>query len=190
MKWFNRLLTGVLSIFWIGVTLKMIVPAIRGGTAWTDFVDSIHSARRLAAFLCVLTILGIVSWVLSLRARPGSPRYLSYETEHGSISISLKALQDFLANLKEEFSSILALIPKVTAHEDGLSILLEVDVRSGESVPDMSRKLQGRVRKLIEEKVGVSEIKNIEIRVEEIVNAKPPAKNKIEPVAPPAGEVP
>jgi len=190
MNWLNRLFTVILGIFWIGVTLKMVLPSFRGGSAWADFSDSVQTARWLGFVVSILTILWIVTWLFALKNRSAAPRYLSYETEHGSISISLKALQDFLANLKDEFSAILALTPKVLAEENGLSILLEVDVRSGESVPDMSRKLQERVRKLIEEKVGVSEINNIEIRVEEIVNAKPPANNKIEPVAPPAGEVP
>ena len=190
MKWLNRLLVILLGVFWLGVSLLMIVPALRGAEHWYAFVQDIETARSIGIVISILTLAAIVTWVLSLKSRPSKARYLSYETEHGSISISLKALQDFLSNLKDEFSSILALTPKVNAEEDGLSILLEVDVRSGESVPDMSRKLQSRVRKLIEEKVGVSEIKSIAIRVEEIVNAKPTAKNKIEPVAPPAGEVP
>lgn len=190
MKWVSRLVAVLLGVFLLSITLHMFFPALRGGEAWVAYVQGLESSRPAGITLCLLTFIGIVSWIVSARSGSSHPRYLSYETEHGSISISLKALQDFLSNLKEEHSSILALNPKVTAREEGLTILLEVDVRSGESVPELSRKLQSRVRKLMEEKVGVSEIKSIEIRIEEIVNEKLPVNRELEPVPPPAGEVP
>ena len=62
----------------------------------------------------------------------------------------------------------------------------------GESVPDLSRTLQDRVRSLIQEKVGVAEIKSVEVRIEEIVTQqkKEVVAEEPEPVPPPAGEVP
>lgn len=191
MKWANRLLGVVLTALFAGVLFRVLLPAFQGGDTWRLFLSDVATGRGGVIVLCLGLLLGLVLYVLTgLNIHP-RPHYLSYETDQGNISISLKALQDFLGHLKSEFPSVLQLHPRVRAVEEALDVVLEIRIKAGAPIPEISRMLQERARQLIQEKAGISDIRDIEVKVEEIVREKEPKAQPITPVAPPpAGEVP
>jgi len=190
MKWAHRLLGLLLGVLLTVVLFRILLPALQGGEVWAGFLDGLEARRMAAVVWSLLTLLALVAYVLTaLRITPG-PKYLAYETQHGSISISLRALQEFLSHLKKEFPAIVSMTPYVSAQNEGLEVTLEIKVRAGAPIPEISRMLQERARLLIEQKIGIADIRNIEVKVEEIVNDKELATQEIKPVPPPAGEVP
>ena len=193
MKWAHRLLGLLLVLLAGGALTRVLVPALQGGSDWVAFVDEFAGNRHgVMAFGLVLVVLAVGYIATSFGRGPGS-HYLSYESKQGNISISLKALQDFLGHLKSEFPSILTLTPKVSARDEALDVILHVRVKAGAPIPEISRMLQERARSTIQEKVGISDIRDVEVKVEEIVRDKDSLANRsVEPTPkpPPAGETP
>lgn len=190
MKWAHRLLGLLVGALILGVSFTMLLPAFQGGAVWLDFLADLSDRRHTAILACLLVILGIVGYILTGFNSSPRVKYLAYETQHGNISISLKALQDFLGHLKLEFPTILSLTPKVRVLDESLDVTLEIRVRSGTPIPEISRMLQERARILIQEKVGISDIHDVEVKVEEIVQEKDARMHEINPQPPSAGEVP
>jgi hypothetical protein len=193
MKWAHRLLGLLLVLLAGGALTRILVPSIQGGTEWAGFVaDFANNRHGVMAFGLVLIVLVVAYIATSFGRGPGS-QYLSYESKQGNISISLKALQDFLGHLKSEFPSILTLTPKVSARDEALDVILHVRIKAGAPIPEISRMLQERARLTIQEKVGISDIRDVEVKVEEIVRDKDSlASRTVEsvPKPPPAGEPP
>ena len=190
MKWAHRLLGLLLFALFVGALFRVLLPAFQGGDTWHGFLDDVAVRQKWVVAYCLAGILGILGFILTALAGTPRPRYLAYETQYGNISISLKALQDFLGHLKGEFPSIVSLTPKVSALDESLDVVMEVKVRSGAPIPEISRLLQERARMLIHEKIGISDIRDIEVKVEEIVREKESMSQEITPKPPPAGDTP
>jgi len=190
MKWAHRLLGLLLGALLLGVSFRVLLSAFQGGNTWIAFLDAAAFQRKEIIGVCLLFIFSLVGYVLT--GLIGTPRakYLAYETQYGNISISLKALQDFLGHLKNEFPTILSLVPKVRALDESLEVVLEVEVRAGAPIPEISRLLQERARNLINEKIGIADIRDIEVKVEKVVQEKTARSQEIAPMPPPAGDTP
>jgi succinate dehydrogenase/fumarate reductase cytochrome b subunit len=189
MRIAHRLLGLLLGGLVFVVALRVLVPAFAGGEDWANFVASLESRIPVIAVALGIVLGGVVYLLTGLVGTP-RPRYLAYETQYGNISISLKALQEYLTHLKAEFPTVLSLVPKVEALDESLLVVLEVRVRAGAPIPEISRLLQERARLLIQEKVGIADIREVEVKIEEIVRDKDTKAQTITPVPPPAGEVP
>ncbi|HMO49741.1 MAG TPA: hypothetical protein PKE26_02425 [Kiritimatiellia bacterium] len=190
MKWAHRLLGLLIGATLIGLLFRVLLPAFQGGDIWVGFMESLIQQRHAVILVGLALLIALFAYVLTgLSSRPGSS-YLAYETEFGAISISLKALQDFLSHIRTEFPTILALTPRVTALDESLDVVMEVKIRSGAPVPDISRMLQERARQIIHDKIGIADIRGIEIKIEEIVKEKEPKAQEITPMPPPTGDTP
>lgn len=185
MKWLHRLTGLVLLVVLAGSGAWVFVTALQGGASWGAFLDAAREQRIHVLIGGAFVGVGLLVYVLTCRAGKSNVHYLSYETEQGNISISLKALQEFLSHLKSDFPSIISLNPRVTAHDETLDVLLEVRIKAGAPIPEVSRMLQERARSLIQEKVGVSDIRDIEVKIEEIIREKETKAQALTPVAPP-----
>lgn len=193
MKWAHRLLGILLVLLAGGALTRILLPAMQGGEYWSAFVSDFAGNRHgVMAYGLVLVVL-VVAYIATSFGRGPSSQYLSYESKQGNISISLKALQDFLGHLKNEFPSILTLTPKVSARDEALDVILRVRVKAGAPIPEISRMLQERARSTIQEKVGISDIRDVEVKVEEIVRDKDSLASRspeTKPKPPLAGETP
>ena len=190
MKWVHRLLGLVLAVLLLAGTFFLLLPAFQGGDVWRAFLDELQG-RRIVAILWALAVLfSLIGYILS--AVTGTPRakYLAYETEFGNISISLRALQDFLGHLQKEFPAVVSLAPRVRALDESLDVMLEVRVREGAPIPEISRMLQERARQLVQEKIGIADIRQVEVKIEEIVKEKEKEARPLEitPMPPTPGE--
>lgn len=190
MKWFHRILGVLLGVLLVAVLFRVLLPAFQGGDDWRAFLEAIGLARLETITLCLGLVIGLFLYMLT--GLPSNPRgrYLTYETANGNISVSIKALQEFIAHIKGDFSSVLNLSPKVTAYDENLSVVLEVKVRAGTQIPEIGRLLQDRTRKLIQEKIGISDVRDIEVKIVEIAKDKEAKPAEFTPVPPPAGETP
>lgn len=190
MKWVHRLLGLLIVTAALGVSFVILFPAFQGGTVWGEFTAGLAERRFQVIAVCIGMVLAVTAYVLT--GFSGAPRatYLAYETEHGNISISLKALQEFLGHLKAEFPTVLSLNPKVRILDESLDVTLEIRVRSGAPIPEICRMLQERARNLIQEKIGIAAIREVEVKVEEIVKDEKSKPQEAVAQPPLAGEEP
>ncbi len=108
--------------------------------------------------------------------------FINFHSEDGSVGISTKAIRDFIERVGKEFPSIKSIDSKLSEGKGTIDVALSVRVLSGTKIPELSQMLQQRVRENVRESLGLEEIRNITIKVQEIVGD--PVKPPLEP--PPA----
>ena len=91
------------------------------------------------------------------------------------MGISTKAIQDFIERVGKEFAAIKSIESTLQKNKDTLDIAVSVKVFSGNKIPELSQVLQQRIRESVRESLGLEEIGNITIQVQEIVGE--PAKH-------------
>ena len=124
----------------------------------------------LGGFLILSIVLRLVSGVRS----GDKGRFINFHSEDGSVGISTRAICDFIERIGKEFSAVRSIDSKLLTSKGGVDVLLSVKVLSGNKIPELSHVLQQRVRESVRESLGLDEIRNITIKVQEIVGE--PAK--------------
>ena len=124
-----------------------------------------------------LLILMIMLYWLTAISGEAKEQFLSFETEGGSVNIRVKAVNEFLRRLADEFADILNLRADIAAARDGrIEVQLDIDVKSGTKIQQLSQVLQQRVRESMRDGLGIAEVHAIKVNVNEIIQAdKPPA---------------
>lgn len=118
--------------------------------------------------LGVILILSVaLRWVGGFRKKKET--FINFHSEDGSVGISTKAICDFIERVGKEFSAIKNIDSKLIERKDSVDISLGVKVVAGTKIPELSQVLQQRVRESVRESLGLEEINNITIKVQEIV---------------------
>ncbi len=185
MRWIHRAAGLILFSGLLFSALTFLPAAFQGGEAWSTFTAGLE-AKRGDAILYGMGVLVLTTLYLltGLRSRQ-STDFLAYETENGSVSISLKALQDVLVQLKNEDGHIVSLRPEVRAVHDELDVALDVRVKVGGNVPMISERLQEQCRTLIRDRIGIRDIRNVEVRIQEFIGKAQAGEEPIEVKAEP-----
>ena len=169
MKIFHYLLGLILFLALMAAGLGLLSTAFQGDEVWQRLVQDL-SARRVEAILVgVALVFLVLLYTLTALRLPEASQYLAYDIEGGNVSVSLKAVQDFLARLSGEFAAVQALEPAVKARPGAVDVQLDVKVKAGAQIPELCRMLQERARVILREKVGISEVGEVRVRVQEIV---------------------
>lgn len=163
----------------IGVTLFTILAtgagfllygALQDSSAWEHWVgiwitaNHVYVAMASGVIICLMLL-----YVLTGLNLPGKIQYLAYDNEGGAVSISLKAVEGFLARLSGEFAAVVSLSPRLRLIVNQVDVQLDIRVKAGAQIPELCKMLQDAVRTTLREKVGISDIREVRVRVQEIV---------------------
>ena len=80
-----------------------------------------------------------------------------------------KAIQDFIERVGKEFAAVKSIDSELIRDKNALDIAISVRVISGNKIPELSQVLQQRIRESVRESLGLDEIRNITIKVQEII---------------------
>ena len=139
-----------------------------------DFMPPLQSWK--AAGLGGLIILISMLYLVTFSPRRAKMRYISYDSGEGSVSVSDNAVREYISKLSGEFSNVVSIDPKIKSERDGLSIDLHVELVAGSRIPELSQALQSRVRETLRNGLGIADIKEVKVRVQEIVGEASPSR--------------
>jgi len=152
---------------------------IYGNGANTDFRDFLFNTMETSPVAGVAAglILVLIAVVYVSTFGPPSPRnrFISFESDNGEVSISVSAVRDFIRKLGDEFSAVVSMDPQIRYEKKLICIDLNVKVQTGSRVPELSQMLQDRVRESIRDGLGIVEVREIKVKVQEIVGAPLPS---------------
>lgn len=171
MKAFHALLGTLLFVALMASGLFLLSTALQGSDAWGLLLDELKRRHVEGIFACVGLVLLVLLFALTAFRLPEKERYLAYDIEGSTVSISLKAVQDFLSRLAGEFAAVERLEPTLRMRQGAVDVQLDVKIRSGAQIPELCRMLQERARATLREKVGLSDVREVRVRVQEIVGA-------------------
>jgi len=173
MKILHGLIKCVLSVglLILGILLLANVGAFH--TSIGDFLINDKLGQLLVGISAVFLVL--LYWLTAIPVK--EERFLTFENEGGAISISVKAINDFLAKLADEFAGVIRLHSDVTGSRDGhVEVCLDVSVKAGTNVQQLSQALQQKVRESMRENLGITEVRAVKVNVSEIVAEKPASR--------------
>ena len=115
----------------------------------------------------ILILSVFLRWIGGCGRQKGA--FINFHSEDGSVGISTKAICDFIERIGKEFAAIKSIESKLVTVKGSVDVELGVKVVSGNKIPELSHVLQQRVRESVRESLGLEEIRNITIKVQEIV---------------------
>ena len=181
MKRFLHLLAGVsIWIFFVGVGGALVYANLPFGEAVgvLEPSDNRWMGLGMGALMVLVSLLHLVTFA----PRRKKMKTISFESEGGGVSISVNAVCDFIRKLGDEFESVKNIDPKLRAEKDMVSIDLNLKVRAGTRIPELSTQLQTRVRESVREGLGIVDVHEIKVNISEIVG------NPLPSVEPPVVE--
>lgn len=163
-------LVGILLFLLVAITGAWLVYGTTYGEViyWPRFLELLKYQRALCFCAGVAIILLLLLFILTSMTRKRSAQYISFDGEKGAVSISIKAVRDFIQKIGDEFAAVLSIQPVLEFRRGALDVDLNVRVASGSQIPELCQMLQDRVMECLHDQLGISEIRNIRVNVQEI----------------------
>ena len=135
----------------------------------TAMLDAVRNTPFYGVAVGLFLIFSVVLRFLARKGRVAKGEFINFHSGDGSVGISTKAICDFIERIGKEFSAIKSIDSKLIHGKGFVDIALSVKVASGNKIPELSQTLQQRIREGVRESLGLEEIRNITINVNEIV---------------------
>lgn len=165
--------------FIFGLVLFLLMAAV--GVGMIHASTQLEWWQKALAFLSGLTpwwiagggaalVLLVFLYLLSGLTPPRREQFITFETEGGSVSISVRAIRDYLSRLDSEFAAIIEMETELQSARGQLGVTLDISVRAGTQIPELCRLLQDRVKETIKQNLGDCDLRGVQINVREIVS--------------------
>jgi len=171
MKFLNKLgiLVNVLIMWLVGTEVILL------GTGWSSivFLDQylkLPNANLIMAGIgCGLWILGLL--ILYVEAKISQQeKGIIHKTPHGEIKVAKKAIEDFIKRVGSEEPFIRTIKPKLVIKKKYVKVLLAVSLWAEIPTNEATTAMQVRVKEMLESTIGISNIRDIKVLVEEVVH--------------------
>lgn len=169
MKIVNGILVWLLILGAFAAGVLLLYLAVLGQPATISHYLS-SNAWRFAAGLLVVVLAALAAATM-FPANRRDERFISFDGESGSISISVRAVTEFIVKTSREFAGVLGIKASITSQEEPIEVLLDLKLKAGVNVPELCRLLQEHVRSGMRETIGISEIGAVRVKVREIAAA-------------------
>ncbi|MEI8206092.1 MAG: alkaline shock response membrane anchor protein AmaP [Kiritimatiellales bacterium] len=115
----------------------------------------------------VMVLLSLL-YLVTFGPRRPKAKYISFDSGNGSVSISANAVREYIRKLSGEFSAVVSIDPKIRSEKNSISIDLNVNLVAGARIPELSQALQMRVRESLRDGLGIDDVKEVKVLVQEI----------------------
>ncbi len=174
MKFVNRIAGLILLLLALGGGL-LILFVSASQSWWGMALYTVRQERGLAmAVGAALIFLGIIYAASGLK-RGKRQRYLSYDGEEGTTSISTEAIEDYIARLSSEFPSVMRMRSEVLPRRRAIDINVELKVKAGPQIHEACELMQSRIREAMSSGLGISDVRHVQVTVREIAAEHKPA---------------
>lgn len=175
---FLRFIVGFVLFVILAASAAYLVNAALTRESWEQAIGVIQASRLRTIEYASVFLLLIVLYVLTGIRRCKGEQFITFDTDGGSVSISMKAIRDFLARVGDEFAAVLSLDPSIRAVGGSVEVDLNLRVKAGTQIPELSKMLQNRIRETIKDNLGLTDVRAIRISVREIVTSTPEKKQE------------
>jgi uncharacterized alkaline shock family protein YloU len=154
------------------VVLGVMVAAVAAGWQdpiwyWNGLMASPQERWIVGVLAGAVALLGL--WVLVASFGPRGPdQILIHSTSAGEVFISLAAVEHMAGRVARQVRGVREVRPRVRAGSAGVAVTVEVAVQPEVSVPQVTAELQERVRRQIEEMIGL-QVLEVRVLVESVL---------------------
>jgi uncharacterized alkaline shock family protein YloU len=173
MKWLHRVI-GFLIIVLLGWTCVSVLYTAVSGDRVAAFGIELSVGRIMGAGIGVGGLCVLALFLLSGIRPKRRERFLSFDSEGGTVSISTDAIADYVSKLAAEFPSVVRMRPDIIPSRGAISINVDVRVKAGPQIHEVCELMQRRIRESVANGLGISEIKRVVVSVSEVVSEHRP----------------
>lgn len=174
MKWLNSF------IAWLYImgTVVLGIVLILSVSGWYDLrermdltvANLLNSSTGIWTGL-IMVMLGLL--FLGMRVRAGrTTRSISFDNPEGEVTVSIKAIEDFVRRVGQEFSQVLDLDPTILPSNGGIKIAAETTLIAGTNVPRLAESIQSNIKTKMQNVLGIENVTSVEIHVSKLVTKK------------------
>jgi uncharacterized alkaline shock family protein YloU len=167
-----HVLSGLVLFLLLGAAAGFLMyGGVRDPELLGDGVGRLGSQRILAFCAGLAVICLVLLYLFSGIRREREAQFISFDGQGGTVRISIKAVRDFVRRIGEEYADVIDLQPDLQFRGGDVRVDLNVSVKAGTHIPELTQMLQQRVRESVQDHLGVSEVSQVRVNVREIVPA-------------------
>lgn len=168
MKIIHRI-TGFILLLVVVVSGGALVVCARSGDSWSEFASVMIGNRIVVGGVGVALIcLGLI-FLLSAIPRRKQQKYLSFDGDGGTVSISTAAIAEYVARVAGEFPSIIKMKPEVIPARNNIDVHAYLQIKDGPDIHEVCELLQKRIREVLAGSLGINEVRKVEVSIKDIV---------------------
>ncbi len=124
---------------------------------------------RLGMGVGALVLIGIFVAYVSIKSRLARQEpSIAFDNPDGEVSISIKAIEDFVGRIGREFAEVKSLEPSIVARREGVQIELKVELWSGPNIPKLTERIQNVVKNQVQNILGIDNVQSVTLNVGKI----------------------
>lgn len=169
-----KIINTFITIFWITTTFVLGLSLVFSFFGLFDSKESLNNVFQVLTqspwslfFGLFFLVIASAFIFLSLQALR-KERYIAFENPNGEVTISVKAVEDFIYRITKDFVEIKEIHPSIASKNDGVSIGIQAVLWSGANIPEVTERIQTEVKKQVQTILGIENIANVEIKVTRI----------------------
>lgn len=178
MKRLNSFLNSFISWIYIIITIilgAILVMAALGQYGMKENVElvvgnQLNGQNGIWIGLVVL-LLGIL--FLNMRLKEiMSEKSITFANPEGKITITVKAIEDFVEKVGQEFSQVIDIKPSIISNKEGIKISAKAVLVAGTHVPRLAEGIQHTIKNRIQTILGIENITSVEVHISKLVAKK------------------
>ncbi len=157
MKLLDRLMA-IIAAFLLVILSLMAFSAYVGGFVCLmgDWLNDLLMTSWFAAFMLEVLVVLVAAYLIEMALRTGKSmgRLLKRTTESGDIYVSVGTIEAFARNLALEVDGVQSVDINAKSVREGLDLVLKVTASRGAVIPEMSAKLESRIKEALPAQSG------------------------------------
>lgn len=170
-----KIINSIIAWVYILVTITLGLLLIVAVSGWYGVRESIdmYMCEQLNSPTGIWTGFALVFCgvlFFSLKMREGlAQKSISFDNPEGAVTITVKAIEEFVKRVSLEFSQVLEMKPSVLATREGLKIRAKLVLIAGSHVPRLVEGIQHTIKSRMQNILGIENITGVEIHISKLV---------------------
>ncbi len=144
--------------------------------SWGRCLDALRAQPGWATLAGIVWLAFIAVYLITgIQRRPTGDQYLAFKNNGATVSILLRAVNEFISRIGDEFAAIVSMKPSIRPRGSSIAVDLDLRVKAGTQIPELCQLLEERVRESVRQNLGISDIKRVRVNVKDIVGDTPKA---------------
>ncbi len=141
-----------------------------------DLVDTIlYNYVYSIPAASILILLPLLNFFLRIAGKEKKKAKIFFENPDGKVSISDRAIIDFIDRICKNYDEVVNSITKVSPsrrNKSSVVVVISMDIMGGINIPETIEKLQQNIKRQLNELLGLENVESVEININKIISTE------------------
>ena len=173
-------------LFYVSLTLFLSAFLILFVLNWVNYYDvtfmlsTIYSDQNLRLIIgCMAAVFLVINFLFYqfYSVNVHRDKIIAFDNPSGRVTVSLVAMEDIVRRMLTRLPEIKKVYPNITASKKGLTISVKLSLQSEVNIPELSASVQGRIKRKIQDMIGIDQPLDITVYIGRIVSESAKSKD-------------